>query len=242
MPTPPTTTDELLQLVKDGKKLVLNQNAYHNFGFWSAFGGQLVDDTGKCTADQGGFTEAMQYLLDLKTAGSDNGWNVFETDGSKADTLFRQGQADMIINGPWVLGDYSTDLGDKLGVVPMPAGPAGPSAPLTAPDGFYINPNSSNQQTAVDLAVAITSQANETIYTDMAGHVPSRGDVTISDPLVQGFADASSTGYARPQSAWFDNYWTPFGDLITKVLEAQSTPADGVKEACDAMNKANNMQ
>ncbi|RPJ51828.1 MAG: extracellular solute-binding protein, partial [Chloroflexi bacterium] len=36
VPTPPATTDELLQMVKDGKKIVINQNAYHNFGFWGA--------------------------------------------------------------------------------------------------------------------------------------------------------------------------------------------------------------
>src|SRR6266487_465132 len=106
--TPPATTDDLLALVKSGKKIVINQNDYHNFGFWGAFGGTLMDDTGKCVADQGGFADAFQFLSDLKKAGA-----LFETDGGKADTEFRQGQADMIINGPWVLGDYKKDLGDN---------------------------------------------------------------------------------------------------------------------------------
>jgi arabinogalactan oligomer/maltooligosaccharide transport system substrate-binding protein len=87
IPNPPKTTAELLDLVKSGKKIAINQNNYHNFGFLiGAFGGTLMDDTGKCIADQNsGFADALQYLKDLKAAGAN-----FETDGGKADTAFRQ--------------------------------------------------------------------------------------------------------------------------------------------------------
>ena len=40
--TPPATTDDLLALVKSGKRLVLNTSNYDNFGFFGAFGGQLL--------------------------------------------------------------------------------------------------------------------------------------------------------------------------------------------------------
>ena len=233
VPTPPATTDELLAMVKSGKKLVLNQNAYHNFGFFPAFGGKLMDDTGKCVADQAGFAEAMQYLVDLKAAGA-----TFETNGGNADTLFRQGQADMIINGPWTLGDYKKDLGDKLGVAPIPAGPKGPAQPLAGIDGFYVNPNSPNQVAAVALAQSIFSAKGLAVYADTAGDPPARTDVTIADPLVKAFSDAASAGFPRPQTTEFGNWWGPFGDMVTKVMEGKSTPAAGVAEACAAMNKA----
>jgi arabinogalactan oligomer/maltooligosaccharide transport system substrate-binding protein len=55
---------------------------------------------------------------------------------------------------------------------------------------------------------------------------------------VGGFAQASAQGFPRPQSKEFGNYWTPFGDAITKVLEGTSQPADAITEACGAMNKA----
>jgi arabinogalactan oligomer/maltooligosaccharide transport system substrate-binding protein len=235
VPTPPATTADLLALVKSGKKLVLNENNYHNYGFFPAFGGQLMDSTGKCTADQGGFTDAMQYLLDLKAAGA-----TFQTDGGKADTLFKTGAADMIINGPWVLGDYKTALGAKLGVAPMPAGPKGPSKPLAGIDGFYLNPNSTNTDAAIKLAQYIFSAQGLAQYADTAGDPPARTDVTVADPLVKAFSDAAAAGDPRPQSAEFGNWWGPFGDMVTKVIEGQQTPADGVKAACDAMNKANN--
>ena len=231
--TPPTTTDEVLQLVKEGKMLVNVQGAYHLFGWSGAFGGQLLDGTNTCIANQGGWTEFMQYLVDLKAAGA-----IFEPDYGKAEGLFRQGEAAMFVNGPWALADFKKDLGEDLGVVPMPAGPSGPASPLNGIDGFYINPNSQNTQSAIDLALFLTNQESSQIYTDKAGHVPIRSDVTSADPLVAAFAEASATGFPRPQSAEFANYWGPFGDMFTKVLEGAISPAEGVAEACAAMNAA----
>jgi arabinogalactan oligomer/maltooligosaccharide transport system substrate-binding protein len=234
VPTPPKTTDELMTMVKAGKTIVQNQNGYHLFGWPAAFGGKLLDDSGKCVADQAGWTDAMQYQLDLKKAGG-----KFETDGGRADTSFRQGQVDMIINGPWVLGDYKKDLGAKLGVAPMPAGPKAKAGPLTGVDGWYINSSAKNADGAIALALAITDAVGQKAYADVAGDVPVRTDVTVSDPLVKSFADASATGFARPQSAEFANYWGPFGDAVTKIIEGKSTPAAGIAEACKAMNTAN---
>ncbi len=230
--TPPATTDELLQAVQDGQLLVNVQGAYHLFGFFGAFGGQLLDADGKCVADQGGFTEAMEYLLELKEAGA-----IFEPDYGKAETLFRNGEAAMFVNGPWALGDYKEDLGDDLGVAPIPTGTEA-AAPLNGIDGFYINPNSQNIDGAIELALFLTGQGSAQIYTDQAGHVPIRTDVNAADPLVAAFAEASAAGVPRPQSVEFANYWGPFGDMFTKVLEGVSTPADGVSEACAAMNTA----
>lgn len=232
--TVPTTTDQLLAAVKGGAELVQNENNYHMFGWFPAFGGTLLDSTGKCVADQGGFVDAMQYNLDLKAAGA-----KFYSDGSQADTEFTSGKAAMIINGPWALADYQKALGDKLGVAVIPAGPKGPAAPLNGIDGFYVNPNSKDPQDAVALALFFTNADSSAIYTKMAGHVPIRADVKADDPNVAAFAQASAAGFPRPQSAEFANYWAPFGDMVTKVIEGQAKPADAVTAACAAMNKAN---
>jgi arabinogalactan oligomer/maltooligosaccharide transport system substrate-binding protein len=237
VPNPPKTTDELLALVKSGKKIAINQNNYHNFGWLTgAFGGKLMDDTGKCVADQAGFADALKFMADLKAAGAS-----FQTDGGKADTLFRQGQVDMIINGPWTLGDYKKDLGDKLAVAPMPAGPKGAATPLAGVDYWHINPNSKpeQQKLAAMVALYLFGPKGAQIYTDVAGSPMVRTDVKAADPLVKAFADAAAGGYARPQSKEFGNWWGPFGDAVTKVMEGKSAPADAVKEACAAMNKAN---
>jgi len=173
--------------------------------------------------------------VDLKKAGAD-----FETDGGKVDSLFETGKADMIIEGPWVLGDIEKALGaDKVGVVPLPAGPKGPAMPLSGIDGWYINPNSQNQTAAIALAQYIFSAQGLGVYADVAGDPPARTDVTPKDPLVKAYADAAGAGTPRPQTKEFSNWWGPFGDMVTAVVQGKSQPADGVKTACAAMNKAN---
>jgi arabinogalactan oligomer/maltooligosaccharide transport system substrate-binding protein len=52
------------------------------------------------------------------------------------------------------------------------------------------------------------------------------------------FAQAAAAGFPRPQSVEFGNWWGPFGDAVTKVMEGKSEPAAAVKEACAVMNKA----
>jgi arabinogalactan oligomer/maltooligosaccharide transport system substrate-binding protein len=234
IPTPPKTLDELKVLVASGKKLVMAENAYNAFGLWGAFGGQVMDASGKCIATQNaGVQNALQYLLDLQNAGA-----VFNPDGNATDSAFEMGNADMIINGPWILGDYKTALGTNLGVVPLPMGSAAPS-PLVGIDGWFVNPNSPNKELAVELALQLTAASAQQVYATVAGDPPVRSDVTISDPLVSTFQNLSGT--IRPQSTQFDNYWGPFGNAVTNVLAKTNAmaPADAVTAACTAMNMAN---
>jgi arabinogalactan oligomer/maltooligosaccharide transport system substrate-binding protein len=231
--TPPTTTDELLQMIEDGAPTTFFVGAYHLYGWAGAFGGELMDADGKCIADQGGWVEAGEYLLELKEAGA-----VFDADYGVAEAPFRAGETAFFVNGPWALADYQKDLGDDLGVAPMPTGPGGPGQPLNGIDGFYINPNSENKDNAIALALFLVSQESSQIYTNQAGHVPIRDDVTPADDLNAGFAEASANGFPRPQSVEFGNFWAPFGDMWTKIMEGVSTPAEAVPEACAAMNEA----
>lgn len=232
--TPPTTTDELLAAVTGSNTLALNQNAYHNFGWLQSFGGKLMDDTGKCVADQAGGAEWFTLLSDLKAAPN----VTFSTDGGQADSLFKEGKVDMIINGPWALGDYRTALGDKMAVAPMPGG-ANPAGPLTGVDGFYVSVNSQNIPGAVALAMFLTSKESMQVYVDEAGHVPARTDITIADTAVKGFADASATGFPRPQVPELDNFWGNFGDQINLVLDGGANPTEAIAAACAGMNTAN---
>jgi arabinogalactan oligomer / maltooligosaccharide transport system substrate-binding protein len=236
VPNPPKTTDDLMNLVKSGKKLgFVNNGAYYIWGFFSGFGGTLLDSTGKCVADQTtGFADALQYLKDLQTAGA-----TVDSDEGKLDTAFEQGQLDMIFEGPWTLGDFEKALGSNLGVVPEPTGPKGPFMPMMGIDGWYINPNSQNQQAAIDLALYIFGQAGLTEYENMAGDPAARTDVTPTDPLVKAFADIAAGGFPRPQTAEFGNYWGPFGDALTAVVSGKSTATAAVATACATMNTAN---
>ncbi len=237
--TPPATSAELLAGVKDGSiKLGINQGVYHQFGWSGAFGGALQDDTGKCTADAGGFADAFAYLKELKDAGA-----VFNTDGGALKTQFQTKAINAIIDGPWQTADFRTALGDDLAVAPIPAGPSGKANPFTGTDGWYINPNldADQAQLAVNVALALTSAEAEQGFVDDAGHVPANPAVAITDPITQGFADAAAAGLPRPQNEQFNNWWGPFGDALNKVIDTGADPATAIKDACTLMNEASGL-
>ncbi len=243
IPTAPATTDELLAGVQDGSiKLGLVQGAYHLFGLTGAFGGTLMDDTGKCTADAGGFADAFKYLQDLKAAGA-----VFNPDGNALKQDFQTGKINAIIDGPWQTADFTTAFGPdglnhELAVAPIPSGPGGAKAnPFTGTDGWYINPNSPNIDLAVQFALEMVSTRWEQTFVDFAGHVPAAPGVVIEDPIVQGFADAAAGGLPRPQTKQFGNYWGPFGDAFNKVIDTEADPVATAAEACTLMNQASGL-
>ena len=241
IPNPPATTAQLLLMVSSGKKIAINQTAYHSFGFLTgAFGGTLLNANGVCVANQGGFAPALQFLKDLKAAAG----ATFDTtdDNAVSNQLFTQGAVDMTINGPWKLGDFRQALGDaNLGVVKMPSGPGGAATPLAGVDYWYVNPNIPDKQKKLAVAVAmyLFGPKGAQIYSDTARSPMVTLGVEPASERVQTFADAAAAGFPRPQTTEFGNYWGPFGTAINQVLDGGVDPAVAVKAATDAMNAAN---
>jgi arabinogalactan oligomer/maltooligosaccharide transport system substrate-binding protein len=235
--TAPATTDALMAGVKDGSiQLGLHQDPYFQFGWSGSFGGKLMDDTGKCIADQGGWADSYKYAADLKAAGA-----KFYTDGNAMKQDFQTGKLNAIVDGPWLTADLTTayaTLGHTLSVAPIPAG-TGKADPMTGTDGWYINPNSPNIDLAVQFALIMVSTHWEQVFVDFAGHVPAAPGVTIKDPVVQGFADAAGTGLPRPQNKELNNYWANFGDALNSVLDKGTDPTAAIATACTTMNTAN---
>jgi len=232
--TAPTTTDEMLAAAKSGVKFGFNNNAYHPYGFFGGFGGKLFDATNKTIADQGGFADALAWMVQMKAAGA-----TFYSDGAKFDEDFKSGKLDAVVEGPWQTADFQKALGDKLGLAMMPAGPKGPSTPLTGTDGWYVNTNTKNAQQAVNFALYMTSPKIETIFTNEAGHIPANKTIEIKDPYTQIFAKAVANGFPRPQNAELSPYWDNFANVMTQVLDKGADPKQAVADATAAMNKAN---
>jgi arabinogalactan oligomer / maltooligosaccharide transport system substrate-binding protein len=236
----PATTDALLTAVQNGDfKLGLFQGIYHMFGFWGAFGGQLMDANGKCIADTSGVTDAFTYYKALKDAGAI--W-YGGTDGyANMAAAFNAGDVDAIIDGPWAGGGYQETHATNLGVAPLPAGPGGPALPLTGVDGWTINPNSAHMDLAIAFAKRMTQPDILKIFADLAVHIPADTSVVSTDPLAGQFAAAVLSGMPRPQVPQLGAFWGNFGDALNHVIDEGLAPADAVTAACTAMNTANGL-
>jgi arabinogalactan oligomer / maltooligosaccharide transport system substrate-binding protein len=235
---PATTADWMTNASKLG--LVYGANgggAYYEWGWYSTFGGKIMDDSGKCVADQGGVADALKFLADFKAAGG----HLYQNDNDAKGDLI-SGKIGGFIDGPWQSGDLAKALPGKLAVAAGPTGPNGGTwAPLTAPDGFYINAASANIDLAKQFALQFLLPANEQIFAD-AGHLPANTSIKPSDAIANTFAGLMTSGYPRPTLAALNNYWGNFGNAITAVVDKGTAAQQAVSDACAAMNKANNIQ
>jgi len=236
--TPPATTDELKALVDGGGKVGILTGAYFGWGFYSAFGGKILDDAGKCAATANtGVADAIAYVRSLNTAGA-----TVDSNYGNINDPFIAGNLDLILNGNWALGDYRTAR-PTLGVANFPSGPGGPGRSMTGVDGWYINAAVSQEQQ--DLAIAVSkllvSAESQQVMVDVAGHVPANKSVTASDALVKSFTDAIYAGDPRPQSVQFNNYWGPFGDAWSKSIpDDESAGGDITSLVANACNLMDN--
>jgi arabinogalactan oligomer/maltooligosaccharide transport system substrate-binding protein len=179
--------------------------------------------------------DAHKFFADTKAAGSE--WSGANNYAKVADA-FKQGQINVLVDGPWASGGYLETLGENLAVAPLPAGPSGPSQPMTGTDGWFINPNSTNQELAVAVALLISTEYEQQ-FVDKAGHIPAFTGATITDPITQGFAAAVENGFPRPQAKELDNFWGNFDNALNETLDKGTDPTAAVTAACAAMNTAN---
>jgi arabinogalactan oligomer/maltooligosaccharide transport system substrate-binding protein len=233
---PATTADWMTNASKLGWVYGVNGGgAYYLWGLFSTFGGKILADDGKCAATANtGVADALKWLKDAKAAGM----HFYQNDNdAKADLI--AGKIGGFIDGPWQSGDLSKALGTKLAVTAGPTGPTGGAwAPMTAPDGFYINASSKSIDLAKAFALQFLLPANEQLFANV-GHLPANTTLQPTDPIAQTFAGLMPKGFARPTAAELNNYWGNFGNALVAVIDKGTDPTQAVADACAAMDKAN---
>ena len=198
--TAPATTDELMAAVKDGAQARPRSAApYFGWGLYGSFGGKIFDDTGKCVADQTtGVANAIKYVADLKAAGA-----LVDADYGKVNDAFKNGKVDVDLQRQLDarrLPRRSPGRSPSRRSRPAPTAPR--PAPMAGVDGWYIN-SASQEPGPGDRGRLRVRRArrSQTIYVDVAGHVPANKSVDDHRPARRRrFADAINQGMARPQT------------------------------------------
>jgi maltose-binding protein MalE len=232
--TAPRTTVELLQMVRDGKPFVSVLSSYHLYGWAGAFGGNLLDGNMRCIADESGWVEAINYLVELKSAGA-----LFVEDHQAAEQMFLNGDTAMFVHGSWELNKYIEAFGDDLGAARLPDGPAAGAAPLIGVEGIFLNPNSLSKEAALEVARFLTSPISMKDFSDTGRMLPARADIDAQNEYYLALGRPPVNGVAIPHNDGFSNYWLPFGDMFVSVLNGEISAAEGVSRACSLMNSAN---
>jgi arabinogalactan oligomer/maltooligosaccharide transport system substrate-binding protein len=207
----PADTDEMVQLAKDHTSgdnygLVFNQTESLRLVPWlGGFGGSVFADDGVTpTLDTEEMSNAFTFLHDLKYTDQ---VMPAECDYTCASDLFTTGAAAMIINGDWELANYTTLLGDNLGVAPIPQVTATGEYPKPYIGGtYYMVPSSVEGDTltvVLDFINWTLAADQQRAQVEQLKRLPSNAEI-LADPIVTddpgltGAGDAVSKGVPQP--------------------------------------------
>lgn len=250
VPEAPKTLDELVataaKLESEGKVkygfLIHAGDPYHFFPIMTAFGGYVFgrdaqgnyypNDVG---IDSPGSIAAAQWL-DMMVK---KGHLSKDVDWETMHTLFQNGQAGMIISGPWAL-DRIRKSGIPYAISPIPSGPQ-EARPFIGVRGFMVSAFSKNTllvQTYLQEFLATEEIMTQIYNADPAASafLPVREKITDAD--IAAFAAAGQNGLSMPAIPEMSAVWTAWGDAVTLIFQQRCAPDVAFKNAAQQIRTA----
>jgi len=246
MATAPANTDELVSMGQEFMKnnpgkyaLVFNQTEPFFFIPWlGGFNGKVFAADGVTpTLNTPEMTAALQFVYDLKYT---DGLVPAESDYDGADTLFKEGNAAMIINGDWSLSGYKDALGDNLGVAPIPmvSSTNAYPAPYTSGVFFMITKDLSGDKlnAVVDFMNFATDKENQLDMVSKLTRLPALKEalsdkMITDDPILSGSAEQMSNGTPMPTVVEMRCVWDSLKPEMQAVFANTETAADAAAKS-----------
>jgi maltose/maltodextrin transport system substrate-binding protein/arabinogalactan oligomer/maltooligosaccharide transport system substrate-binding protein len=245
VPTPPTTFDEvktMSQAIKDAgtKYGFLHQtqgDPYHFYPIQTAFGGYIFGQNadGSYNAEDLGLNSegsvaALEWLNGMYEDGlMDRNGNI---DGGLLLSAFQNGDAAMVISGPWALGGFR-EAGVPYAVASIPTGTV-PGAPFLGVQGFMINAFSKNQLLAQTfLQTFVATDATMQAFYDQDPRISAWIPVSekIADPDLKAFAEAGKVAQPMPNIPAMNSVWGGQADALTLVSTGKMEPQAAADQA-----------
>ncbi|BDU49442.1 sugar ABC transporter substrate-binding protein [Haliovirga abyssi] len=245
IPNPPKTTEEMIKIGKELTNedesqygLVYDKgNYYYHMGWIGGFGGKILDKNNNPTFDSKAQIEAAKFVASL----SEDPQKIMpeEVDYNVMMTLFNDGLAGMIINGPWAIGDL-VESGVNFGVtrIPMVNQTGLWPAPALGPEVMMMSAYSKDKKNGYDLIKFLTS-ADSQAEMSKVGHLPSRSEVyeyrTVKNSSVyqyiKGFKSQAEVGTPMPTAPEMNAaVWANGATMLSQVLSGDATAEEAAKD------------
>ncbi len=250
LPEVPATFEELIAISKEMRKngqyglLWDITNVYFD---WPVFGGKgayiFKFEEGFDVSDIGlaneGAVEALQILADMRTSGM----NPEGTDHNVVTSLFMEGKAAAVIDGPWSITGFR-DSGINFGVAKIPPYADGSElTPLVSVSSFSISAFSENKELAAELIKYLTSYEVLLEIYEATADLPPRPDV-IAHPAIADHPHASvlaaqaAVGMPTPNVPEMNAVWFPFTDAVVATLTGQADAEFALEMAVEMIHEA----
>jgi arabinogalactan oligomer/maltooligosaccharide transport system substrate-binding protein len=252
---PPTTWDEMREAAATIKQETGTDGAYlHAAGYFTlpflyGEGGDLVDTEAQeivvaSDANVTGLTTAQELTTAPGFAKPVAGDEAYGTMMS----LFTEGKAAMIINGPWEVRNISDAPGfggfENLGVAPVPAGSAQAGAPV---GGHNYVIWSGMDEAKADAAIAfvdfMSSAESQAFVAEELGLLPTRSSAyelpeVAENERVAAFEEAVGVSVPRPWIPEGGQFFTPLDEMATKVLVQGADPEKALDTVAQTYKKS----
>ncbi len=242
---PPKTTDEM---VKMAKALTNAQSGRYGLAYWytnfyfhsalmNAYGGSVFDKDGKLVIDSPANVKSLNQMMEwYKKDG------IMPTEPSEAliASMFNEGKAAMVINGPWFVGDIDKKINYGLAPLPMVDGAKKAMRPWLTIEGAYVAASSSKKEAAYELAKFLTSEEaglvlaleGRQLHTNKAIYNDKR---VSGDIVLKGFRDQLDSAEAMPNRPEMTMVWSPATTAMNKIVKGNASVEAALKEAAGTM-------
>jgi arabinogalactan oligomer/maltooligosaccharide transport system substrate-binding protein len=243
----PKTTDDMLTFEQSYAKQHPGQygivwdinNGYDAAAFFYGYGATYVTPDGVAHLDTPQALQAATFL------GKFNVYLPKQINYDIASSLFTEGKAAVIINGPWSYADYATKAGIDVGFATLPtiSGSTTAAKPFVGVKSFWITKNARNVALDVDLLKFFTSKAEQLKMVAITGEIPANlaadSDPAVTgNPAIAGYAAQAKLGVALPNTPYMSALWDPVAKALTAVFNGSQTPQAALRtysETCDTM-------
>jgi len=239
--TPPKTGEELVKVAKSLTNAASGRYGlaywYTNFYFHSAlmnaFGGAVFDKDGQVIINSPATVASLNQMMTwYKKDG------VLPTEPSEAliASMFNEGKAAMVINGPWFVGDIDKKI--NVGFAPLPVIDAAkkPMRPWMTIEGAYIATSSANKEVAYELvkylagteAGLVLALEGRQLHTHKAIYDNAQ---VKADPMLQAFRAQLDNAEPMPNRPEMTMVWSPVTTAMNKIVKGNATVEAALKEA-----------
>lgn len=236
----PKTTDDLLTNAAQWQKdhpgqyyFVYNakNDAYFSAPWFYGFGAFFVkeDDSVGLNTPEG--VAAASFLDKLRAV------MPKEIDYGIADTLFKEGKAPIIMNGPWYIADVEkAGIDYGMTTIPLISTTGKPAIPFVGVKTLMVTSTSKHPEIAVDVLKYFTNKDSQVFLSTKNKTVPTN-QAAAADPAVlalatvANFSKQASLGTPMPSSPFMNALWDPVAKMLEAIWTGGATPEAAVKTA-----------
>jgi arabinogalactan oligomer/maltooligosaccharide transport system substrate-binding protein len=241
----PKTSDDMLTFEKNYEQQHPGQygivwdinNGYDAAAFFYGYGATYVTPDGKAHLDTPEALAATQFL------GSFRPYMPRQINYDVASSLFTEGKAAVIINGPWSYADYAkANIDVGFATLPVIASNNTPAKPFVGVKSLWVSRNAKNVALCADLLKFFTNKENQVAMVAQTGEIPANlaaeNDPSVqSNPAIGGYAAQAKLGVALPNTPYMSALWDPLAKALTAVWNGSQTPQAALAAAQDAATK-----